>query len=448
MVTRKEKAMPIQPFRQRVYQKLGQRAGAALDLIDALTVAGRVSSPVALSEAGPFRRQSSSGYDVLNHGALSEVELAEVLYEHQPVERERIAGYEVYAVDATSNERAEAETAAERGYLKSDAKAAAKVGYKFSWLVRLVGGRTSWVAPQDVQRIKPASSEGATAAEPVKALDQRSTQPKVVVADSRYASVVFLAVFRVTQTLAVLVRLRNHQVLYEQPHPKPQGRKGAPRKHGAKFKLANPGREPDRHQTITRLGQQVRLRAWHKLHLYKLPTLVGLVLCVECLRPDGRRRFRYPLWLLWSGSTEVALADLARMYLWRFAIEPAFRFLKQHLGLNANQATTLTRIDTWMWLWALAYPQLLLMRADVEADRPAWQRLPALGQPSPLTPGLVQRRSLFAQARHPGPAPQTLRKRHWPASGLLASPPSPLQGRSQDKKTSQNTPKTGRLTFF
>jgi hypothetical protein len=136
------------------------------------------------------------------------------------------------------------------------------------------------------------------------------------------------------------------------------------------------------------------------------------------------------------------------MSLWRFAIEPAFRFLKQHLGLNANQATTLTRIDTWMWLWALAYPQLLLMRADVEADRPAWQRLPALGQPSPLTPGLVQRRSLFAQARHPGPAPQTRRKRHWPASGLLASPPSPLQGRSQDKKTSQTTPKTGRLTFF
>jgi hypothetical protein len=59
MVTRKEKAMPIQQFRQRVYQKMGQRAGAALDLIDALTVAGRVSSPVALSEEGAFRRQYS-----------------------------------------------------------------------------------------------------------------------------------------------------------------------------------------------------------------------------------------------------------------------------------------------------------------------------------------------------------------------------------------------------
>jgi hypothetical protein len=141
------------------------------------------------------------------------------------------------------------------------------------------------------------------------------------------------------------------------------------------------------------------------LHLYKLPALVGLVLCVEFLRPDGTRRFRYPLWLLWSGSTEVALADLARMYLWRFAIEHAFRFLKQHLGLNANQATTLTSIDTWMWFCALAYTQLLLMRLEVEIHRPAWHRSPAPGQPAALTPGQVQRRAARFLIKLGTPAP-------------------------------------------
>jgi hypothetical protein len=35
----------------------------------------------------------------------------------------------------------------------------------------------------------------------------------------------------------------------------------------------------------------------------------------------------------------VPLHDLCLMYLWRFAIEHAFRFMKQHLGLNANQST-------------------------------------------------------------------------------------------------------------
>ena len=47
----------IQQFRQSVYQILSKRADAALDFIDALTVAGHVSSPVALSEEVPFRRQ-------------------------------------------------------------------------------------------------------------------------------------------------------------------------------------------------------------------------------------------------------------------------------------------------------------------------------------------------------------------------------------------------------
>ncbi len=56
------------------------------------------------------------------------------------------------------------------------------------------------------------------------------------------------------------------------------------------------------------------------------------------------------------------------MYLWRFAIEHAFRFLKQHFGLNANQSTNPDSIHLWMRLCALAYWQLVLMRDEVEGD--------------------------------------------------------------------------------
>ena len=82
------------------------------------------------------------------------------------------------------------------------------------------------------------------------------------------------------------------------------------------------------------------------------------------------------------------------MYLWRFAIEHLFRFLKQHMGLNANQSTDLVSTDQWMWLCALAYWQLLLMRDEVKASRPAWY--PAGTQPETkgLTPGQVQRSAL------------------------------------------------------
>ena len=42
-----------QKFRQLVYQSLPKRADATLDLIDALSVAGHVASPAALSEENP-----------------------------------------------------------------------------------------------------------------------------------------------------------------------------------------------------------------------------------------------------------------------------------------------------------------------------------------------------------------------------------------------------------
>jgi hypothetical protein len=217
---RKEKNMLIQQFRQTVYQIFRQRADASLDLIDALTVAGQVESPVGLSEAGLFRRQYSSVYDVLTAGEIEGLALAQALDAHQPSESETVAGYEVYAIDATDNARATAETAAERVLLKSNAEAVARPGYKFSWLVRLVGWRSSWVAPIEVQRVRPTSTDSVTAVEQVKRLDEMSERRKVVVADSLYANVVFLSVFLFGTTGVGLLRLGNNQVLSEEPQPR------------------------------------------------------------------------------------------------------------------------------------------------------------------------------------------------------------------------------------
>jgi hypothetical protein len=77
------------------------------------------------------------------------------------------------------------------------------------------------------------------------------------------------------------------------------------------------------------------------------------------------------------------------MYLWRFAIEHMFRFAKQHLGLNANQSTDLVSTQHWMWLCALAYWQLLLMRDEVKASRPAWYPAGMKPETKGLTPGFV-----------------------------------------------------------
>ena len=306
---------PLQQFRQAVYASLRQRADATVDLLDALTVAGHVESPVALSEQPLFRRQFSGVYDVLAEAALDPQQLAPVLYAAQPRASDTLAGYEVYAVDTTPTARPDAETLPDRSQWKKGQDEPVQIGHKYSWLARLVTVGTSWVAPQDVCRVPSDTTDSKVAVAQVQALDQRSPRPKVVVADSLYGNAVFLAVFLVVTTVAALVRLRHNIVLYEQPRPKAAGSKGAPRKHGPKFKLAQPGHSPDRQEEFTLLSQKVRLSAWHGLHFYKLPALVGMALRVEFLKDDGTPRYQRPLWLFWTGPWAVSLPDLRHKYL-------------------------------------------------------------------------------------------------------------------------------------
>lgn len=385
----------INRFRREVYQSFEQRGDTALDVIDSLSSAESVGSPVSISESPLFRRKFSSIYDFLRHGKLSPERIRGVLYRHQPNDGEEIAGYAVYVADATDHAHPAAETLADRTQAKKGRYGPTIIGHRYSWLVRILAQRPSWCLPQDVERIESAETDSAIAAEQVKTLDKQGPERKVVVADSLYGNYVFLAVFLLVTTVAALVRLRSNRVLYEEAPERSAGQKGRPRQHGRKFKLSAPHRLPDRNETTTLFGQIIRLGAWHDLHFYKLPALVGLVLKVEFLKPDGTLRFQRPLYLFWTGSQTVALVDLCHMYLWRFAIEHMFRFLKQHLGLTTCRSPEPECHELWVWCCALAHAQLALIRHDVAQQRPPWQKpCTAQGQPRPLTARQTQRNAL------------------------------------------------------
>jgi hypothetical protein len=381
-------------FRREVYHSFEQRADAGMELVDALTSAPTVESPVGLSESALFRRGFSSVYDFLKSGRMLLPKLRRVLFRHQPEEAETIAGYEVYAVDCTGDPTPEAKTLPDRGQSKKGRNAPLEVGHTYSWLVRLVERGTSWCMPLDIGRVPTDSSDSQVGAEQVATLAQHNSRPKVVVADSLYCNTAFLAIFLTVQFVYALVRIRSNRVLYEEPPEREPGQRGRPRKHGPKFKLSEPSRPPDRAETCTLLGQQVRLLAWMNLHFYQLPFLVGMVLSVQFLKADGTPRFKRPLHLFWTGPTSVALADLVRMYLWRFAIEHMFRFLKQHLGLTASNSPNLQVRLRWVWCCALAYCQLLFIRHQVADRRPAWHPTYVRGRRRPLTPRQVQRNAL------------------------------------------------------
>lgn len=380
----------LSEFREAVYQKVVWRPAAILDLVDALTIAGHVSSPVTLSESPLFRRKFSSVYDALVHGELG-ADVQDLFSDSQDASWETIGGCEIHAIDATPNARMAAETLADRGALKAQQKEPVRYGHKSSWLVRLVQRGTSWVAPEDIERIGTATTETKVAAQQVKDLAVRNQRPKVITADSRYRDKHFLGTFAGLENTFALVRLQNNQKLSQEPVPKPKGSRGAPRKHGADFQLNAIEREPDALEAFSLGKQKVRVRVWHKLHFKRIAKVKGSVVCVEFLKEDGAPRYKRPLWLFWTGPEDVTPQDLCRMYLWRFAIEHLFRFLKQHMGLNSNRSSNLKSLQRWMWIVALAYWQLLLMRDTVQPNRPAWHPHKKDGQDKPLTPSQVQR---------------------------------------------------------
>lgn len=96
-----------------------KRADVIMDLVDALTVTGRVDSSTSFSEETPFRRKFSSIFNTLRLGEIDFDLLLSALHEYQPANSEELVGCEAYGLDSTPNEREEAETLEDRVSLKA-----------------------------------------------------------------------------------------------------------------------------------------------------------------------------------------------------------------------------------------------------------------------------------------------------------------------------------------
>jgi hypothetical protein len=394
-----------------------------MDLVDALSCCERVSSPVALSEVKPaFRRKFSSVYDVLEHAVFNEEALRKVLHAHLPADCQKVAGLEIYVIDATTLERAEAKTLPDRRCMRSGADAAVQYGHKYSFVVRMVQAGTSWVAPVDIERIPSSQTDNQIGVLQVKRLP--SSTPKVIVGDGSYGNANFLGPLVGLPGVSALVRLRHNRTLFEAPPLETGKRRGRKRIHGAAFKLSQPPRSPDRvaEQTLPD-GRILRIQAWGGLHLKNLANQTGMVLRLELFRPDGSPCYKHPTFVFWTGDPEVDILALATIYLWRFGIEHAFRFLKQQFGLNRFRSTHVPSLKRWMWCCLLAYWQLLLLRHTLELKRPAWYPIRP-NSIQPATPRLVQRNAgwIFSEFGTPARPPKPSGKGLGRAAGYHPAP--------------------------
>jgi hypothetical protein len=144
------------------------------------------------------------------------------------------------------------------------------------------------------------------------------------------------------------------------------------------------------------------------------------VIRLTLARLPRREEAPKPLWLVWHGGTLPA--DLRTLWHWyqrRFAVEHAFRFLKQQLGWTSIRPRAPQSADRWSWLLAAGLWQLWLGRDLVVDQRLPWEHAPVGG----VSPGRVRRgfggllRTLGTPARPPQPRGKASGRRHGQCPG-------------------------------
>jgi hypothetical protein len=420
----------LQGFREAAFRCLGRRRDALFELVDGLLAAESMPSLPHLSLAPVHRRGWGSVYAALACGEVDAERLAAVLAAQLPA----VAG-PVFAVDASTWARCDAECSPGRGFYYSPTRHSAGqpivAGWCYSWIAQLEFTRDSWTAPIDARRVPAGADIGQVTAAQIRALTARLDAARAAplfVFDAGYDPIA-LTVDLADLAVAILVRIRSDRVFYTDPAPE-AGRLGRPRRHGDRFCCADPATWPAPDQTLDAEDEQygrVQVAAWSGLHPklagrgrwtdYPEPPIVtGTVLRVGVEHlPRPTARAIKTLWLWWAGPATPDLDRCWRSYIRRFDLEHTFRFCKQALGWTTPRVRTPEQADRWTWLVLTAYTQLRLTRPIAADTRLPWERPLA---PSRLTPARIRR-----------DFPRLL-----PALSTPASPPKPC-GRSPGRPT-------------
>ncbi len=395
-------------FRRGLYSCLTRWSDALFELSEAaLCAGGAVGSVPTLSLEPEFTRSHGSLYKALAKGRVAENELRRLLVAHRPAEWSL-----VFAVDASTWDRCDAECSPERGFYYSASKHSAGqpivAGWSFQWIAQLSFSPDSWTAPLDVRRIAPTEDTTDVTTDQVRRLvDLLPTDREVplFVFDAGYDPIALG--FGLKDIRAqILCRIRDDRVFYADPpaRPKrPRGTGGRPPRHGRRMKCSSrrTWAEPSERLVTSdpRYGN-VRVSAWAGLHPKLVgrgrwaghaapPIVKGTVIRVEVEHlPKPTTRTKKTLWLFWSGPGTADLDLCWRAYLRRFDIEHTFRFAKNTLGWTTPSLCTPEQAERWTWLVIAMLTELRLARGHVDDLRLPWERPRA---PHELTPARTRR---------------------------------------------------------
>jgi hypothetical protein len=414
-------------YRHTLYRCFTRARDALCDLCDALATEISAGSFIALSQAPCFQRGWSSLYAALADGRIDRPALRTLFVQSAP--RPQPGARLVVALDSSPIPRPYARTAADRtlvhvptaGYVLPPRTAPVRPGWAFSTLVVVPDPVSSWTHILDNQRIASAQTACSVGAAQLAAMLPLLPERALCLLDGSYGNAPWV---QATADLPVdqLVRVAATRVLYR-PAPPPSGKRGAPRKDGARFKGSDPATQdvPDAIWTGTDLhGQSVTIRCWSDLHLKACRTVPITVVCLTRVAAAGTKRDPRDLWLWWLGGQPIPpLPDLARLYPRRFGIEHGYRFDKQDLLWTAPHVRTPEQMETWTDVVSAVHNELGVARPLVQAQRLPWE-----APTRPLSPRQVRRglARILAQVGTPAQAPRPRGKSPGRAPGVAVQP--------------------------
>jgi hypothetical protein len=357
----------LEEFRQAIYDCLGKAKDAVFELMDAVLTSPSIPSFVSLSQSPVFRRQWPSIYAALHDSRPQRRKLMNLL-----VEKVKTEAQPFLAGDHTFWSRPDAKTLKERTF-SGGKGVGVSVGQSYSTLAWIPEADGSWALPLRHERITSFETPTSRAAFQLKLVSRQLEKRPLAAYDRGYGNAKF-----VTATADIeadlLLRLASNRCLWGKPSTY-QGR-GAPRKHGYKFKLNDPETWPEADETLTvedpKVGQ-VKLMRWSGFHFLESPNRDMEIIRVEVIKPAGQHRKFKPLWLAWLGKTMPTLDELWHKYLRRFALEHWYRFAKQRLHWTQPQLSSTQAAERWSDLMPLLTWQLWLARvACIDSPLP-WQ---------------------------------------------------------------------------
>jgi hypothetical protein len=366
----------IKQFRQDVYDCLLKAKDALFNTVDALMTETQAKSFPELSQSLWFERKWSSLYEAFEDGRIDEKRLRETFatYLVQPDPGKWLW----IGIDASSIARPAAITSADRTaqhvHNLPDCKKPITFGWQFSTVVVLPERPSSWTYILDQQRVDSETTAIEVASTQLARLIPHVPAKAIVLLDRGYDAT-WLWCRCSGLGVGVLGRLKSNRCFYRVAPP-PTGKKGAPRKDGAKLQPKDEtthGGSDGMWSGTDEQDRPVEVTWWKHMHVKAARWLEVTVLRVVRSHATNKERDPRVSWFVWIGDPEADLALIARGYVLRFGQEHGYRFDKQALMWAQPRLRTPAQFERWSHLVAIVHNHLVLGRSLVEPELHPWE---------------------------------------------------------------------------